>query len=211
VFGIFGGVTADNIDRKAIIIVASLCWSTCTLLSGTIVRFWVFFFMRVLLGFFQAFMNPTAYSMIADYFPADKRTRASSIFNLAIYLGGAMAAISSILITRLGWRSCYAIVAAIGLAFSVLGVFAIYNPPRGRWEEKKELSAGAQQLNTARRSTLEKFLAALREIFRNPTCRWVAVGGFFRFFGGFSIAFFLPRYFRLIWPGPEFVDAYAVC
>lgn len=94
VFGIFGGVTADNFDRKAIIIVASLCWSVCTLLSGVIPSFWVFFLMRVLLGFFQSFLNPAAYSMIADYFPPEKRTRASSIYNLAIYLGGAMASIS---------------------------------------------------------------------------------------------------------------------
>lgn len=98
VFGIFGGVTADNFDRKGIIIVASLCWSACTLMSGMIHSFWVFFGMRVLLGFFQAFMNPTAYSMIADYFPPSKRTRASSVFNLAIYFGGAMASLSQVII-----------------------------------------------------------------------------------------------------------------
>lgn len=51
----------------------------------------------------------------------------------------------------------------------------------------------------------------MKEIFSNPTCRWVAIAGFFRFFGGFSIAFFLPKYFNLIWPDPDFKTAYAVC
>ena len=52
VFGIFGGVTADNINRKMIIIVCSIGWSVCTLLSGIIDSYWMFFLMRVLLGIF---------------------------------------------------------------------------------------------------------------------------------------------------------------
>lgn len=69
VMGIFGGVTSDNVNRKLIIIVCSLAWSTCTLLSGIIHNFWIFFLLRILMGLFQAFMNPTAYSIIADYYP----------------------------------------------------------------------------------------------------------------------------------------------
>lgn len=54
------------------------------------------------------------------------------------------------------------------------------------------------------------FVSALVEIFLNPTCRWVAIGGFFRFFGGFSIGFFMPKYFIGIW-GKDYTTAYAVC
>ena len=34
------------------------------------------------------------------------------------------------------------------------------------------------------------------------------MGGFFRFFGGFSIAFFMPKYFNGIWPNLS--NAYAI-
>ena len=94
--------------------------------------------MRGLTGFFQAFLNPAAYSIIADYFPPHLRTRASAIFNLGIYFGGAMASISQIMISNLGWRLTYTIVAIIGGGFSVLGLFFIKNPKRGRWDMKKQ-------------------------------------------------------------------------
>jgi MFS family permease len=50
--------------------------------------------MRCLLGIFEAFMNPTAYSLIADYYPPSMRARAAAVFNLAIYFGGAMSSLS---------------------------------------------------------------------------------------------------------------------
>lgn len=48
----------------------------------------------------------------------------------------------------------------------------------------------------------------MKELFSNPTCRWCAGGGFFRFFGGYSIGFFLPKYFSLVYP--EKVKVYSV-
>jgi hypothetical protein len=53
-------------------------------------------------------------------------------------------------------------------------------------------------------------------MFINPTSRWVAIGGFFRFFGGFSIAFFMPKFFTYIWSpdtsdtSKKFKTAYAI-
>lgn len=140
--GIFGGVLSDMFNRKLIIIICSIGWSACTLLSGWIDNFWAFLVMRVLLGIFQAFMNPASYSIIADYFPPEKRTLANSIFNAAIYFGGAMASLSQIMISYKGWRFTYILIAFIGMGCSVLGVFTIYNPTRGRWEAKKKQEAG---------------------------------------------------------------------
>lgn len=82
-------------------------------------------------------MNPTAYSMIADYFPPEKRTFANAVFGLAIYFGGAMASLSTILVTSVGWRFTYILIAFISMGISVLGVFFIFNPKRGRWDAKK--------------------------------------------------------------------------
>lgn len=134
--GIFGGVTADNMNRKVLIVVVSLAWNTCTLLSGFIKNFWIYFLLRILMGLFQAFMNPTAYSIIADYYPPSMRTRANSIFNLAIYFGGAMASISGIIIQAVGWRFCYDLVSFFGYGTSVLFIFFVKDPPRGRWAPK---------------------------------------------------------------------------
>ena len=68
-----------------------------------------------------------------------------------------------------------------------------------------------------KKSTLDKFMGSLKEIFSNSTSRWVAIGGFFRFFGGLSIAYFMPKYFGLIWSPDDseqsqnLKTAYAIC
>ena len=141
--GIFGGIISDMFNRKMIIIVCSIGWSVCTLLSGVVHNFWVFLVMRVLLGIFQAFMNPASYSIISDYFPPEKRTLANSFFNAAIYFGGAMASLSQIIISYKGWSYCYILIALIGIGFSAFGVVAIFNPERGRWEAKKKQEASS--------------------------------------------------------------------
>jgi len=51
----------------------------------------------------------------------------------------------------------------------------------------------------AQKTVLQKFSAALSETFTVPTCRWSLIGGSFRFFGGYSIAFFMPSYFNVIY------------
>jgi len=83
-------------------------------------------------------MNPAAYSIISDYFPPERRTVANSVFNTSIYLGGALASLSSIVITSQGWRFTYIIISIICAGITVLGVFLIYNPTRGRWNVKKK-------------------------------------------------------------------------
>lgn len=127
VFGIFGGVTADLVNRKWLIIIASILWSACTLISGLIPNFWIFLLMRIALGLFQAFMNPTAYSMIADFFPPERRTFANAVFGLSIYFGGAMASLSLILISRIGWRLTYIIISFFGFGTTIFGFFFLFN------------------------------------------------------------------------------------
>ena len=106
-FGIFGGLIADRFNRKLTIIIASSCWSVCTLLSGYINSFTFYCFMRLAIGFFESFFFPAAYSIISDYYHPLNRTKANSVFNLSVYIGNACASISQILIETRGWRATY--------------------------------------------------------------------------------------------------------
>jgi MFS family permease len=47
----------------------------------------VLFISRLGLGIFQSGCGAPAYSLIADYFPPERRTFANSIYNLGIYIG----------------------------------------------------------------------------------------------------------------------------
>ena len=115
---------------------ACILWSTCTLLTGLIDSFPVLFVMRFGLGIFESAFNPCAYSIISDLFAPANRTTANSIFNLGIYFGGALASLSTLMITSLGWRDTYKYIGYLGVAMGVAGLLLIKEPVRGRFEAK---------------------------------------------------------------------------
>lgn len=89
------------------------------------------------LGIFQAPFNPTAYSVISDYFHPEYRTTANSAYNTAIYLGGGMSSLGSVMIGEIGWRNAYIVVGSIGMGAGALGLFFILEPTRGKFDPNK--------------------------------------------------------------------------
>jgi MFS transporter, Spinster family, sphingosine-1-phosphate transporter len=149
-----------------------------------------------MLGVFQAACNPPAYSIMADYFHPTYRTRANSIYSLGIYIGGALSSLTGLLITGTGWRWALAIVGIVGGAAGLLGLLLIREPERGFFDAKKPADAPKVQ----KPPPLTQFLSSAKEIFINPTCRWVCIAGSFRFFGGYAIGYYMPSYFGKIYP-----------
>lgn len=137
VFGIFGGVVADRAPRAILIGIACMLWSACTLLTGIVNSFFALFAFRFLLGFFEAFFNPCSYSLIADCFHPDYRTTANSLFNSGIYLGGALASLTTLIIVHAGWRAAYIIVGIIGAGFGLLSFLFIREPERNQFDKSQ--------------------------------------------------------------------------
>ena len=88
------------------------------------------------LGFFEAFIGPSAYSLIADYFPPEIRTTAIGLFAFGIYIGVALSSLIVIMITYLGWRLAYAVTGLIGVFIGILCLLFIKDPIRGRYEPR---------------------------------------------------------------------------
>jgi MFS family permease len=105
--GLYGGMVSDKFNRTVVLCISCILWSATLVVSGTIESFWVFCFMRFLLGIFEAFCNPCAYSIISDYFHPDFRGTANSIFTIGIYIGGALSSVSVVIIKQLGWKLNY--------------------------------------------------------------------------------------------------------
>lgn len=110
------------------------------------------------MGVFQSAYNPCAYGMISDYFHPQFRTTANSLYNGAIYLGGALSSLAVIMISGLGWRGTYILIGAIGVGAGFLGLFLIREPERGTFDGAKKAPS------TDERSTLRKFLDASVEV-----------------------------------------------
>lgn len=89
--GIPIGRLADRRSRRGIIAVGITIWCFMTAACGLARNFWQLFLARVGVGVGEAALNPSALSMISDYFPRERRGRAISIYNMGVSLGAGIA------------------------------------------------------------------------------------------------------------------------
>ena len=133
---LFAGVLADNMSRRLLMSTAAILWSLTSITTAISQTFFGVAASRMALGFFEAFIGPSAYSLIADYFPPEIRTTAIGIYAFGIYIGVAFSSLNIIMITLLGWRLTYAITGIVGVAIGILCFMFIQDPIRGRYEPR---------------------------------------------------------------------------
>lgn len=93
--GIPLGRMADQKNRRAIIAAGILVWSFMTAACGLARSFTLLFLARIGVGVGEACLSPAAYSMIADYFPKDKRGMPISLYSMGIFFGAGLSFIIS--------------------------------------------------------------------------------------------------------------------
>lgn len=132
----------DRGKRTAIISICVFVWSIMTALCGFARTFAMMFLARVGVGVGEAGFSPAAYSIITDYFPADKLSRALSVYTAALYLGSglalllggaAIAAVPAINMPGFGemepWRVVFLLVGLPGLV-TILLMTTVREPVR---------------------------------------------------------------------------------
>ena len=75
------------------IFVGLVIWCISTILCAFARSFWQLFVLRMLVGVGEATLHPAAYSLIADYFPPDRRGRAVGVFTMGGFIGAGLAII----------------------------------------------------------------------------------------------------------------------
>lgn len=91
ILGIPLGRLADSKSRRGLIAAGVVVWSVMTALCGTAKHYGQLFLYRIGVGVGEAALSPAAYSMIADYFPPQRRATAISVYSMGIYLGAGLA------------------------------------------------------------------------------------------------------------------------
>ncbi|MCC7394818.1 MAG: MFS transporter [Sphingomonadaceae bacterium] len=146
-FGIPIGRLADNISRVKLLAVGLTLWSSMTALSGFARNQWTLTLARMGVGVGEATAGPTAYSLIADYFPKHQRATAISIYSSGIYLGGGVSLFIGAAIVEawnsafpgggplglVGWHAAFLAVGIPGLLVA-LWVTTLREPERGRMD-----------------------------------------------------------------------------
>jgi ACS family glucarate transporter-like MFS transporter len=121
------GGLLDRFGSKLIYGLSIICWSMCALLAGltgylpAVAAFYALFLVRLLSGLAQAPVFPGNGRIVAAWFPAAERGRASAIFNSSQYFALVLfAPLLGWMVLTWGWKQCFWFAGAIGLALSAV-------------------------------------------------------------------------------------------
>jgi len=183
---------ADRYSRRLIIAVSLFVWSLMTALCGFAVGFVSLALLRIGVAIGEAGSVPASVSLIADYYPKERRAMALSAWGLALPVGLLVgyAAIGA-LAGAVGWRLAFAIVGGIGVLLAPL-IYALAGDPR-RGGLDPEPAEDARPVPPLRQ--------ALLLLWRTPSYRWVVIAGMLH---GFS------QYAMMSWNAPFFARSHGL-
>jgi len=128
---------ADRSNRRDIVAASIVVWSAMTALLGVTQNFWQFLIARIGVGIGEAGGTPPSTSMIADYFPPDRRAFALTIFALGLpvgaWLGSTVA--GAIVDHYHSWRAAFVALGVPGVFVGVLTWLTVREPQRGRFAD----------------------------------------------------------------------------
>ena len=123
---------ADRYNRKIIIAACLAIFSLMTALSGWAAGFISLLIFRVGVGIGEAGVNPASHSIIADYFPPQRRAFAMAILMLGASFGIMIGfAGGGVIAEQYGWRAALMSVGFPGLVLAGLMLWLLREPPRG--------------------------------------------------------------------------------
>lgn len=171
VAGLALGALADRVHRMRLIAAGLAAWSAFTAASGLARSFAQLAGARVLVGVGEATLTPAALAVLSEAFPARWRARAAGVFATGLPLGSGLSlVIAGLLAPRYGWRTCFYVLGAAGIA-AAAGVAMVA-------DVRASVGAGphAPAASAARPAgrPMREFLSTLR---RSPALVYTMAGG----------------------------------
>ena len=130
------GRIVDRANRIRVLVIGILAWTVSCVSCGLARNFWQLGLARVGVGAGEASVTPASWSLLADYFPEERRALPVSLFLMGPYLGGGLSlilgaeviawtsgfgAVSLPLVGSLApWQLTFMLVAAPGLCMAFL-------------------------------------------------------------------------------------------
>ncbi|XP_035691075.1 protein spinster homolog 1-like isoform X3 [Branchiostoma floridae] len=153
------GYLGDRYNRKFLMAAGILFWSGTTLAGSFIPKehFWLFLFMRAMVGIGEASYSTIAPTIIADMFTKDRRTTMLTFFYFATPVGSGLGFIVGTNVAKLlgAWQWALRVTPILGVVAVILILLFVPNPPRGEAD-----GGNARLTNTS-------FLTDLKQLCRN--------------------------------------------
>jgi predicted MFS family arabinose efflux permease len=108
-------------------------WSAMTAITGYTRGYFDLLLARIGVGIGEAGGTPACNSIIADYFPADRRSMAMTVFALGAPIGAWLGSdIAGYVSTLHGWRAAFLVLGVPGVILALIIMVTIKEPKRGR-------------------------------------------------------------------------------
>jgi len=157
VAGLFMGALADMVNRPRLLGAAMMAWSGLTAASGLASSFLTLALPRIFIGVGESALTPTALSLLADRFPPSRLGFATGCYYMGVPMGvGVSLLVAGVLGPAIGWRNCFFLLGALGVAFALV-VFRV-KETRGHGQDAAARAAARPKLG----DLLKVFLSTLK-------------------------------------------------
>lgn len=133
---------ADRWNRVRLVGVACLIWSGFTAACGLASSFTQLALMRFGVGVGEAGGTAPSVSVLADYYPPDRRALVIGIFTcngpLGVFLGAAFGGWAA---SAIGWRGAFVTIGMVGVVLAPLLMLVVREPARGAMDGTDEPDA----------------------------------------------------------------------
>ena len=177
--GIFVARQAERRHRLSLIAVGTFLWSIATALCGMVTTFWQLLLARIGVGVGEAIGLPANQSVVADYFPPEKRATAISVLLLAPPIGAFIgSALGGWIGQEHGWRTAFIVFMIPGVILALLAWAFVAEPPRGRHDADAS-------------DEVPSIGAVLKRLFALPSARNLLIGSTVASLVGFGLNSFM--------------------
>jgi predicted MFS family arabinose efflux permease len=174
---------ADRGVRRSIVAGGLFLWSAFTALCGLAQSFWQLLLSRMGVSVCEAAGAAPAQSLLADYFPPERRATAMAVFGTGGIIGMGLGLVVGGYVTdHYGWRQAFFVFGLPGMALAVLLRATVREPVRGLSEGLAAATGG------------ESALGVVRFLIRLPAYRQIVLAASFHAFAGYGAGTWYPTF-----------------
>jgi len=163
---------ADRSNRRNVLALAILVWSAMTALCGLAASFLILVLARIGTAIGEAGGSPPSHSLIADYFSAERRGTALSIYALGApagaMLGGLLGGLGNELF---GWRVTFILAGVPGLLLAPLVLATIVEPRAAAQRAARRAATAGETRCDASSPLAPPFREVIRFLSQRPSFR----------------------------------------
>ena len=115
------GFLSDRYGPRLLFFIGLMGWSVFSLAFGLVHAFWLAIITQLLAGTFRALLFAPGLTLLASWFPPERRATAMSLYMVGGFAGTIVLSLAGPLLTAMyGWRAAFMFFAALGIVAALI-------------------------------------------------------------------------------------------